>query len=88
VVLHVDRFGNLVTSFPAKALEERPGAGLSGPGATVVSRARVFCEAPGGAPFLYAGSGGRLEVAVNGGSAAEALGWSRGTTLALREEAA
>jgi S-adenosylmethionine hydrolase len=87
VVLHVDRFGNLVTSFASKALEDRPAAALAGPGGDVTARARTFCEAEGDRPFLYAGSGGRIEVAVNGGSAASSLGWGRGTAVALREVA-
>jgi hypothetical protein len=85
VVVHVDRFGNLVTSFPASLLADRPGAVLSGPGRGVAGRARTFCEAEPGKPFLYAGSGGRIEVAVPGRSAAAELSWGRGTALALRE---
>lgn len=84
-VLHVDRFGNLVTSFPAEILARRPAAALVGPGAEVRARARTFGEAGPGAPFVYEGSGGRLEVAVAGGSAAEALGWGRGTAVGFRE---
>ena len=85
LVLHVDRFGNLVTNFPSEALLDRPDAFLSGPGAVVKSRARTFDEAAAGEPFLYAGSGGRLEVAVPRGSAAAALEWDRGTELRLTE---
>jgi S-adenosylmethionine hydrolase len=84
VVLSVDRFGNLITSLPAEAAA--PGTTLSGPDAEVVETARTFGESSG-APFLYAGSGGRLEVAVRGGSAAEALGWGRGTRVTLGEAA-
>ncbi len=84
-VVHVDRFGNLVTSFPGRLLGERTDAALRGPGGEVRARARTFCEAPAGAPFLYAGSGGRLEVAVPGGNAAAVLGWARGTAITFRE---
>ncbi|MHC4472636.1 MAG: SAM hydrolase/SAM-dependent halogenase family protein [Planctomycetota bacterium] len=84
VVLSVDRFGNLITSFPAEALA--PGVAVDGPGAEVADSARTFGEAGPGRPFLYAGSAGRLEVAVPGESAAEALGWGRGERLTLRRE--
>jgi S-adenosylmethionine hydrolase len=83
VVLTVDRFGNVITSFPAEAAGE--GVALSGPGAEVSETARTFGEAEPSRPFLYAGSGGRIEVAVPGGSAAEALEWDRGTRLTLRK---
>ncbi len=82
VVLHVDRFGNLVTSFPAGRLAEDPDGALAGPGAAVARRAATFGTAPPGEPFLYAGSGGRLEVAVPGGDASARLRWGRGTEVA------
>jgi S-adenosylmethionine hydrolase len=88
VVLHVDRFGNLVTSFPAETLLSRPGAKLEGPDAVVEARAKTFLEAEPGEPFLYAGSGGRLEVAVPLGSASRHLGWDRGTPVTFAGESA
>jgi len=84
VILHVDRFGNLVTNFPASVLDE--GGRLSGPGVLLEEHVRTFAEADGTDPFLYGGSGGRLEVAVNGGSAEAHLGWHRGTTVQLEQD--
>ncbi|MEN8151965.1 MAG: SAM-dependent chlorinase/fluorinase, partial [Planctomycetota bacterium] len=84
VVLHVDRFGNLITNFPAAVLDE--GVGLSGPGVLLSTRLRTFAEAEGAEPFLYAGSGGRLEVAVNGGRAEDRLGWHAGTAIRLERD--
>ena len=46
VVLHVDRFGNLITSFPAEFLLDSPEATLSGPGAVVTARAETYGFAP------------------------------------------
>lgn len=80
-VLSIDRFGNVITSFSADVLADRVDAMLTAEGRTVAERAVTFGEAPPDTPFLYAGSGGRLEVAVAGASAAAALGWSRGTSL-------
>ena len=84
-VLSIDRFGNVITSFPAEALAARPGAALLGGSAAVAARAETFGAAPPETPFLYSGSGGRLEVAVRGGHAAERLGLSRGTGLTFTE---
>jgi hypothetical protein len=86
-VLFVDHFGNLVTNFSAELLSARPSAVVTGPGHRIATRARTFGEAPAGTPFLYAGSGGRLEIALCGGSAAEQLAWTRGTRLELAEGA-
>jgi len=85
VVLHVDSFGNLITNFPADALAARPDALLAGPVAEIRDRARTFGEAGSEVPFLYAGSGGRIEIAVPGGNAERVLGWSRGTAVRLME---
>jgi S-adenosylmethionine hydrolase len=84
-VLHVDRFGNLVTSFPGQSVTDR--ARLEGPQGIVERTARTFSEVEPGLAFLYAGSGGRLEVGVSGGSAAKHLGWGPGTELRLRSDA-
>lgn len=81
IILHVDHFGNLITNFPASVLDE--GVTLSGPGALVINRVRTFAESDGPGAVLYAGSGGRMEVAVNGGRAVDALNWPRGTALTL-----
>ncbi len=86
LVLHVDRFGNLVTNFPSEVLLDRPQAFIIGPGGSVNRRALTYGQAEEGQPFLYAGSGGRLEVAVPRGAAADTLGWGRGTELRFAEE--
>ena len=75
VVLTVDRFGNLITSFGAESAAE--GAVLAGPDAEITQVVRTFGDAEPGRPFLYAGSGGRREVAVRAGSAGAALGGGR-----------
>ena len=79
-VLHIDHFGNLVTSFrsdeagPAFLLEAR-GRQIAGPVAT-------YRAAPTGAevsqPVVVRGSSGYLEIAWPDGSAAEHLGLRRG----------
>jgi len=80
-VLHVDHFGNLVTSF-------RPGPGSSPPvaagerkaklvahvgGATVAGLRRTFGDVASGELLAYTGSSGYLEIGVRNGSAAARL---------------
>ena len=82
-VIHVDRFGNLVTSIAADAIERLVARG----GVTIriagraVPLVRTYGDlAPGGAGALV-GSHGRLEVAVREGSAAARLRAGRGADV-------
>lgn len=87
-IIHVDRFGNLITS--VGRLHRRPG-GLSFspwlpsaepgnlpaeafallPDGTELPLAGTFGDVPLGEPVAYLGSEAMLEIAINGGSAAE-----------------
>lgn len=84
IVLHVDRFGNLVTSLRAEVL-----AGLPGRGATVTVAGRMvplvgtYGELGRGKLGALAGSSGRLEIAAREGSAARALKARRGTPVVV-----
>ena len=84
VVLHVDRFGNLVTSVRAEAV-----AGLPGGGATVKVAGRTvelvgtYGELGRGKLGALVGSSGRLEIAVREGSAARALKARRGMPIVV-----
>ena len=80
-VLHVDHFGNAITNIEGS---------LCPVGATVelsegrrVPVARAYGEVPLGAPVALVGSTGRLEVSVNGGSAAAVFGLELGSSLRL-----
>lgn len=80
-VLHVDRFGNLVTNFRAGQVGSREGLQV---GAELVFvRAESYAEAPVGDPFLIEGSSGYLEVSANRASAAQLLGVQAGTEIAI-----
>jgi S-adenosyl-L-methionine hydrolase (adenosine-forming) len=89
-VLAVDRFGNLeLTARP----EDLAAAGLatadelearwSGGHATTLRRAATFADAPEGDLALFIDSGGWVAIAVNGGSAAEALGVGPGDAVVI-----
>jgi hypothetical protein len=86
-VIHVDGFGNLITSLPAEVVarateptvEVEGGAGHFEP-----QLGRTFSDVEPGALIAYVGSGGQLEIARRNGSAARRLGAERGTIVRLR----
>lgn len=88
-VIHVDRFGNLVTNIRAQDL-----AALGGPisaeewtvhaGAARISGvARTYADVAPGSLVAYVGSSNRLEIAVRNGSAAERLGARAGWAVTI-----
>jgi S-adenosylmethionine hydrolase len=85
-VLKIDRFGNLITNFPAEDfpdLEKRPFAvslGLE----TVHRLARSYAECAPGEVFVIIGSSGYLEVSSSQASAAKMLGCGVGAPVELR----
>lgn len=83
-IIHIDRFGNLITNITRDQFAE--GATLEVNGKTVRAFRNFYGENNGAAdePFAIWGSAGFLEIAVNGGSAAEILGVKRGSMLILR----
>jgi S-adenosylmethionine hydrolase len=83
-VIHVDRFGNLVTNFtPALVSAERVAMNgrLRVNGHDVAKILTHYAEAPAGEPFAYFGSQGLLEIAVTRGSAARTLEARRGADV-------
>lgn len=83
-VVHVDRFGNLVTNVPSAWLPERPVAEIGDH--RVETLAGSFAAVGRGEPVLIRGSGGTLEVCVRGGRASEVLGAGRGARVAVRAD--
>lgn len=87
VVLHVDTFGNLMTNLRAEDLPEATVA--TGKiklkiGAKSIERfVATFGEGNNGEPVALIGSSGYVEIAVNKGNAAKALGASRGAEIIL-----
>jgi len=85
-VLKVDRFGNLITNFPAEDfpdLGHRPfemSVGLE----TVHRLARNYAECGPGELFVIVGSSGYLEVSSSQASAAKILGCGVGAPVELR----
>ena len=76
-VLHIDRFGNVITGLKARDFQGVVAAN----GTLVQRRAATYADVPAGELFLIEGSSGHLEIALNQGSAAELLGVGVGSAL-------
>jgi len=78
-VLHIDRFGNIVTSFVREDVGDSAGLRVG----NLIARnwAKPYADAPGAGAFLIVGSSGYVEVSINCGSAAEAAGIAAGTKV-------
>ena len=77
-ILHVDNFGNLITSIPLTMIPElftHEAVKVTFPAGTVVEQRRhFFAEGPlDGQPFIYADSSGYIGIAIRNGSAAVML---------------
>ena len=84
-VLHIDRFGNVVTSFRSEVLAQPFQLRI---GRHRISRlAPSYAEVEPGRLFVIAGSAGFLEVSLNQGSAASVLGIAAGDTVELEARA-
>jgi S-adenosyl-L-methionine hydrolase (adenosine-forming) len=90
-VLHVDRFGNLITHLRREelhAIMAELEEDLSGLAAVVeglvVPLCRTYADVPDGEPCALVGGSGRLEVAVNRGNASRLLGAARGAPVRVR----
>ncbi len=77
-VVHVDRFGTLVTNLPAERLA--PGAHVR-LGVYDVPLRTTFGDVPSGDLVAFIGSGGTLEIAVRDGRADAVLGVTRGAEV-------
>ncbi|MGE0710513.1 MAG: S-adenosyl-l-methionine hydroxide adenosyltransferase family protein [Planctomycetota bacterium] len=85
-VLHVDRFGNLVTNLRLDDLGRVREARVEGRAVAGPVRA-AYAECAPGEVLLIGGSSGLLEVSVNQGSAAALLGAGRGASIEVNIEA-
>ena len=80
-VVYVDRFGNLITNIPGGRLPEKARIHIGSMEVLGVSHA--YGDVPLGHMTAVVGSMGCLEIAVNGGDAAQMLGASIGTQVIL-----
>jgi S-adenosylmethionine hydrolase len=90
-VVHIDRFGNLTTSLYERDLQgilaeagHDPTEMVVVVEETVIPLVRAYSDVAEGEACALVGSTGRLEVAVNRGSAARTLGATRGAPVRVR----
>lgn len=85
-VIYIDRFGNAITNLAAGLLAEfcRRGCRVAVHGKSIGGLRRFYQEVPSGEPVAVVGSAGFLEIAVNGGSAAERLKLKPGDPVDVR----
>jgi S-adenosyl-L-methionine hydrolase (adenosine-forming) len=79
-VVHIDRYGNLVTDIPASWLPAGPCRVQVGD-RTAERRATCYAEIPPGEAAFLSGSLGTLELSLNGESLAERWDIARGTAV-------
>lgn len=88
-IVHIDRFGNLVTNMEASLLLDEEGKATEPPalirlaGQTIVGIRRAYAEVEAGRPLALIGSRRYLEIAVNGGSAKSYFNVRQGDTVAV-----
>jgi S-adenosylmethionine hydrolase len=81
-IIHIDRFGNLVTNVTTNALPASYSVEING--TVLEKRCRYYAEANKGELFSIAGSAGFLEISICGGSAAKELGARPGSSIVVR----
>ena len=86
-VLRIDHFGNLVTNIDRKVFEKFArdgGVHIDAGGATVGRLVATYADIQPGEVCALFGSTDHLELAANAGSAADALGLTRGAVVEIR----
>ncbi|QQS41088.1 MAG: SAM-dependent chlorinase/fluorinase [Acidobacteriota bacterium] len=81
LIVHIDRFGNLITNLWPEDLANRHSVEIAG--TVITERRKYFGEGGSGGIFVIEGSTGLLEVASNQSSAADALGAGVGDVVSI-----
>lgn len=82
-IIHIDRFGNLITNLEAQDLPGKFAVELNGK--TINNLRKFFAEAETNEVFMILGSANFLEIAANQNSAADLLKARIGQTIRLRK---
>lgn len=82
-VVHVDRFGNLISCIEARDLPPRVALRVAVGGASLVGLVSTYADVEAGQLAALVGSGGLLEIGLRGGSAARRLGLGRGAAVVV-----
>jgi len=88
-VLHVDRFGNLILNVQPRDVEGWPRERIEFEvsGHRFVGVSRTYADVMSGAPVVYLGSSGYLELGVRDGNAAACWGVEAGAPVGVRRKA-
>ena len=81
-VIHIDRFGNLVTNIPDSIAERFSKIEIAG--TSITELRRTYADSRSDQAFAVVGSAGLIEISVNRGSAAIVLSASMGTKVILQ----
>ncbi len=88
VVLKVDYFGNLTTNIPAEDVPQlltgQTAFKLTVAGKEVTKFVQAYSQGSQGEAFALIGSSGYVEISINKGNAARALGAQRGVEVAVQ----
>jgi S-adenosylmethionine hydrolase len=90
-ILKVDRFGNLISNIPRRLLDavSRDGPPIVHAGGhDVTGVVKTYAAIPRRAVCALVGSGGYVEIAANGDSAAKLLGLARGARIVVAADRA
>lgn len=84
-IVHIDRFGNAITNIPASMIDAVHVPEVRAAGIVIASISRTYGDVPADKALALIGSSGYLEIAVNRGNAAAALGLHRGMSVHVRQ---
>jgi S-adenosylmethionine hydrolase len=82
-VVHVDRFGNLITNLGVDLLRTRKAIEVRVGGHTLKGVSETYGNVAQGSALALIGSQATVEVSVNGGNASEVMGVARGGEVTL-----
>lgn len=85
-IVHIDRFGNLVSNIPSSLIEEtiEDSRLKIYVGNTILDEiVPTFAAVPDGEPAAYIGSSDKLEIAINKGNARQMLGVEKGAQVSI-----
>tara|TARA_R100001143_G_scaffold63590_1_gene72941 strand:+ start:4241 stop:4972 length:732 start_codon:yes stop_codon:yes gene_type:complete len=86
-VVHIDRYGNLITNIPESLLRanlQESQAIRIYVGNTILDEiSTTFASVTDGEPVAYIGSSDKLEIAINRGNAKEMLGVEKGAQISI-----
>lgn len=83
-VIHIDRFGNVITNIHCEFLGRRTVRRVAFQGTHVEGVCRTYSDVPDGQLLALFGSSGYLEIAVNKRNAAKETGLARGDRVDVR----